>query len=79
MKRIKKIMHWLLNLLWGIQFKKVDFEGVKGYHCGKCHAGVDPYCELFYCPIEDEPMKVLRFRFKSKLYQKILIKWKIAI
>lgn len=72
---MKKILLWLLNLLWRIQFKKELFAGLFGYHCKECKGGDDPtWCGKFYCPVEKKPFGKLVLRFESVRYRMFLCK-----
>ena len=75
----RKLLLWILNVLWRIQFKEVPYHGFKGYTCRECIGGDDFWCGEFYCPVEWKANSKLEWRFKSERYQKILKKWRTSI
>ena len=71
---MKKILQFILNTLWRIQFKKVPYNGkpIYGHHCRECVAGKRFFCGDFYCPLEKLYTRKFEWRFEWMWYQKML-------
>lgn len=80
---MKTIKRWFLNLLWRIQFKKMKYTGLRGYHCRECHGGDgEMWCGSFYCPCKPDEKLDWRFTENSKVFNNLIkytIKWRISI
>ena len=65
----------LLTFLWRLQFKRIPYTGIKGYHCRGCVAHEDPtWCGDYYYPCEQMADQAFAWRFKKAWYRNLLSK-----
>lgn len=65
----------LLTFFWRLQFKKIPYAGIKGYHCRACVAHEDPtWCGNYDYPCEKMPGHAFAWRFNWPWYRNLLHK-----